>query len=158
MAAVGFLLLIACANVSVLLLSRSTVRKQEISMRIALGASAARILQQLLTESLLLASGGCLLGVFLAWGGVPAVLALLPETSVPHESAISLNLYVLSFTLLISFATGVLSGLAPALASIRSTVYSAVQSGNRASTGRGSKLDTRTLLVVTGFTAVQNRA
>lgn len=148
MTASGLLLLIACANVSVLLLSRSHARRQEISMRVALGANPARILQQLLTESLLLALAGCLLGILLAWYGVPAVLTLLPETSLPHESLVSLNLHVLAFTVLVSFATGVLSGLAPALGLLRSTIYSVVQSGNRASDGTHSPLNTRTFMVL----------
>ena len=101
-----------------------------------------------MTESLLLASAGCLLGVLLAWRGVPAILALLPETSLPHESAVSLNLYVLAFTVITAFCTGILAGLAPAITLVRTTIHAAVQSGNRATAGGKARLPVRTLLLV----------
>lgn len=147
MTAVSFLLLITCGNVSILLLARGEARKQEISMRVALGASTSRIFQQLLTEALLLASAGCLLGILLAFSGVPAVLALLPEDSLPHESVVNVNLNVLAFTVLVSFGTGVVSGLFPALSLMRTTIHTVVQSGNRATAAK-SRISARTLLLV----------
>ena len=84
------------------------------------------------------------------------MLALLPETSLPHESLVSLNLHVLAFTVLISFSTGMLAGLAPALTLVRTSVHSMVQSGDRATSGGKSRLPMRTLLVVAevGLTAM----
>jgi predicted permease len=115
MASVGFLLLIACANVANLLLARASARRGEIAVRAAMGAGTKRIVRQLLTESIILSVTGGALGLLFAYGGIKAVVALLPQYSIPDEAVISLNLYVLAFTVAISVATGVLFGLAPAL-------------------------------------------
>jgi putative ABC transport system permease protein len=115
MASVGFLLLIACANVANLLLARASARRGEIAVRTAMGAGTKRIVEQLLTESIILSVTGGALGLLLAYGGIKAVVALLPENSIPDEAVISLNFYVLAFTFAVSVATGVLFGLAPAL-------------------------------------------
>jgi predicted permease len=115
MASVGFLLLIACANVANLLLARASARRGEIAVRTAMGAGTKRIVQQLLTESIVLSVTGGALGLLFAYAGIKAVVALLPENSIPDEAVISLNLYVLAFTLAVSVATGILFGLAPAL-------------------------------------------
>lgn len=147
MAAVSMLLLIACGNVSVLLLARSAARQQEIAMRFALGATRGRIVRQLLTETLLLSFCGCALSVLFAWRGLPALLAALPETSVPHEAAVGLNWPVLGFAILISLATGLFAGLTPALRLARDSVHATVKSGSRTTAGGRFGITTQTILV-----------
>jgi putative ABC transport system permease protein len=111
---VGLLLLIACVNVSNLLLSRAATRQREMALRAAIGAGRARLVRQLLTESLLIAVGGALLGIPLAYAGLNAIIALVPPDTIPDESEIVINGAVLAFTVGISMATAVIFGLAPA--------------------------------------------
>jgi predicted permease len=135
MTAVGFLLLIACGNVAILLLAQGSARRREMAVRMALGAGPGRLLRQLLTESVLLSAAGGALGVLLAWQSVPAVIALLPDYSVPHEAVIAVNGAVVLFTLVVSVVTGVLFGMAPALQLRKPEVREAMQRTSR-TTGR----------------------
>lgn len=113
--AVALLLIIGCANVSILLLARGTARQHELAVRAALGANRIRIVRQLLTESLTLSIVGAGLGVLLAYRIVAFIVAWLPEYSFPHEAAIRINLPVLIFSVALALLTGILFGLSPAL-------------------------------------------
>jgi putative ABC transport system permease protein len=113
--AVASLLLIGCANVSILLLARGTERQQELAVRAAVGADRLRIIRQLLSESLTIAAAGTILGVILAWRSLALITAWLPENSFPAESVIKMNLPVLFFSVGLAFATAILFGLSPAV-------------------------------------------
>ncbi|HMJ61045.1 MAG TPA: ABC transporter permease, partial [Bryobacteraceae bacterium] len=117
--AVGFILLIACANVANLLLARAIVRRKEISLRLTLGATRARLIAQLLTESLLLAALGAVLGTLLAFAGIH-FLHLYAARELPRAAGISLDARVLLFTLAVAVASSILCGLLPALEASRS--------------------------------------
>ena len=150
--AVGLVLLIACANVANLLLVRATGRKREFAIRSALGASRARVIRQLLTESVLLAVVGGVLGLALGFLGVRWLLAISPA-GLPRigedGGAVGVDWRVLGFTLAVSCATGILFGLFPAFSVSRTDLNSTLkESSNRAGTGfRQAK--TRSLLVIT---------
>jgi len=134
--AVGFVLLIACVNVSNLLLVRSSGRTREFAIRAALGAGRWRLLRQSLTESLLLAMVGGTLGLLFASWGTQAALRMLPAT-LPRTEEVGLDARVLVFTLVISLVTGILSGLAPALKTAHWRLSETLKKGGRsASSGR----------------------
>ncbi len=150
--AVGFVLLIACANVANLLLARAETRKRELAIRAALGAGRMTIIRQLMTESFLLAAGGAALGLFLGWAGMHALLAVntagLPRVGETGE-LVTLDWRVLVFTILITLLTSLLFGLLPALHATHTDLSTTIkESASR--TGSGFKRNrARTTLVVT---------
>ncbi|MBZ5577334.1 MAG: ABC transporter permease [Acidobacteriia bacterium] len=134
--AVGFVLLIACANVANLFLTRAVGRQQETTLRSALGASRWRLIRQLLAESALVSLIGGAVGVLLAWWGVPALLALAPEGVIPRADALHIDGLVLAFTLGISVLTGIGFGLAPALRATSRELRDSLSQSGRTLTGR----------------------
>ena len=134
LAAVGFLMLIACANVANLLLARSLTRSHEFAIRSALGASHARMIRQLLTESILLSAVGAALGLLAAYCGMKMLLKAIPA-ALPRLGEVSLDSRVLLFTLVLSLITGVIFGLAPAVKATRTNLQEVMKQSGRGASG-----------------------
>jgi predicted permease len=145
--AVGFVLLIACANVANLMLARGAGRRKEIAIRIALGAPRARIVRQLLSETVLLAVVGGLLGLLLAgWGS--ALLVQLSSDSLPNPGEIGIDKWALGFTLLVSLVAGVAAGIAPAFQFATDDTSETLRQGSGRTGGSSAKQRTRKALVI----------
>jgi predicted permease len=125
--AVALVLLVACANVSNLVLMRTLSRQQEIATRMALGASRARMVRQLLTESTLLSLGGGLAGAFMAGAGLPALLTLIPPGRLPRDTEIHMDAWSLAFTVGLSLVIGLAVGVLPALQATRREISGALK-------------------------------
>ncbi len=146
LAAVGFVLLIACANIANLLLVRSVDRQREVAVRAALGADRGRLVKQFLTESVLLSLIGATLGLVLAEWGIRALVALGPN--IPRLSEIRIDSWVLAFTFLLSIGTGVVFGLVPAIQTTRSGLNETLKEGGRSGAGGAARRRLRSALVV----------
>jgi putative ABC transport system permease protein len=145
--AVGFLLLIACANVANLQLARATSRTREMAVRLSIGAARGRLIRQLLTESILVSVLGGLLGMIFTYWITSAMVSLMPANMVPNEARIQVNGYVLFFCAAVSVLTGILFGLAPALQLSRPQIVDSLKDEARDS-GSSIGRRTRSVLVV----------
>jgi predicted permease len=145
--AVVILLLIGCANVSILLLARGTARQHEFAIRTSIGAGRGRLIRQLLTESVLLSVTGAALGVLAAYWGIKALSTMLPYYSFPHEATIHVNTMVLIFSAALALLTGILFGLSPAYQLSRPQISALIQATSTKLTGSTRSRNTHRLLI-----------
>jgi len=145
---VGFVLLIACANIANLLLARTTARQKDIAIHLALGSSQFRLIRLLLVESLMLSLAGGVAGLVLAYWGINVLDAILPENKVPHLERFGLDLKVLGFTLVISVIVGVIVGLIPGLRAHRFNLSDTLKEGGRSGSETAGGRRLRNVLVV----------
>jgi putative ABC transport system permease protein len=144
--AVGFVLLIACANVANLLLARSAGRGREMAIRAAMGATRGRLMRQALGESILLSSAGGLLGLLLAVGAMAGIKALAPEDNY-HFREVGLNWTVLAFGIGVAALSGLIFGLAPALGASAANLQETLTQDGRAGVGRKTRRLSNSLVV-----------
>ena len=147
-AAVGLLLLIACGNVANMLLARATAREKEMAIRTALGASRFQLIRQLLVESLLLALGGAMAGCLFAYGGIRALVPMIPDNTIPKEAVIQLNVPVLMFSLGAAVLTALLFGLAPAAQTARRDLIEPLKDSGKGTSGGFRRGRLRNILVI----------
>jgi predicted permease len=145
--AVVILLIIGCANVSILLLARGTARQHELAVRTSMGAGRGRLIRQLLTESVLLSVTGAAAGVLAAYWGVKALSTMLPYYSFPHEAAIHVNGMVLIFSAAIALFTGILFGISPAYQLSRPQLSALIQANSVKLTGSSRSRHSHRLLI-----------
>jgi predicted permease len=145
--AVLALLVIGCANVSILLLARGTARQHELAVRVSVGAGRGRLIRQLLTESVVLSVAGAALGVLAAYKGVAALATFLPYYSFPHEAAIHVNAIVLAFSAAVALLTGILFGVSPAWQLSRPQLGNLIQASNAKHSGSTHNRNTHRLLI-----------
>jgi len=145
--AVVALLVIGCANVSILMLARGTARQHELAVRVSVGAGRGRLIRQLLTESVMLSVTGAVLGVIAAYKGVDALAAFLPFYSFPHEAAIHVNAVVLVFSAAVALLTGILFGISPAWQLSRPQLGHLIQASSGKHTGSAHGRNTHRILI-----------
>jgi predicted permease len=145
--AVIALLVIGCSNVSILLLARGTARQHELAVRASIGASRSRLIQQLLTESVLLSVAGAVLGVAVAYRAVGILSSMLPLYSFPHEAAIRVNAPVLAFSAVVAILTGILFGISPAWQLSHPPISELIQANSTRVSGSARSRNTHRLLI-----------